>query len=299
MATERKPAMDPFGAAALVGFAAVMGFNQVVVKLTNGGIQPVFGAGLRSLIALGCLGLFLIWRGQRHGLRRADIPAGLLIGGLFSLEFTVLFLALDMTTVTRVSVLFYTMPVWLALAAHLWLPGERLTGARAVGLALAVAGVALAFADRAGGAAQASLVGDVLALIAALCWAGIALCTRMGSLRHTAPVTQLCWQLMISALALIALAPLFGPLLRDPEAIHWVGLAFQGVGVAFAAFLMWFWILSIYPAGAVASFGFLAPVFGVGFGWLLLGEDVGWSLAAALILVAAGLWLINRSARAG
>jgi drug/metabolite transporter (DMT)-like permease len=56
-------------------------------------------------------------------------------------------------------------------------------------------------------------------------------------------------------------------------------------------------MLSIYPGSGVASFGFLAPVFGVFLGWALLGEDVGMTLIAALVLVALGIVLINRPGR--
>jgi drug/metabolite transporter (DMT)-like permease len=44
----------------------------------------------------------------------------------------------------------------------------------------------------------------------------------------------------------------------------------------------------------VASFSFLSPVFAVILGWLLLGEKVGPQVWAALVLVAAGITLINR-----
>ena len=63
-----------------------------------------------------------------------------------------------------------------------------------------------------------------------------------------------------------------------------------------AGFLLWLWLLSIYPAASVAAFSFLSPVFGVLLGWLLLGERIGPGIAAALTLVVAGLILINRPA---
>jgi drug/metabolite transporter (DMT)-like permease len=36
------------------------------------------------------------------------------------------------------------MPIWLALAAHVLIPGERLTRLKSIGLALAFAGVVVA-----------------------------------------------------------------------------------------------------------------------------------------------------------
>ncbi|MEQ8366412.1 MAG: DMT family transporter, partial [Roseicyclus sp.] len=59
----------------------------------------------------------------------------------------------------------------------------------------------------------------------------------------------------------------------------------------------WLWLVSIYPAESVAAFIFLTPVFGVSLGWLLLDERLSWPIALALVLVVAGLMLINRAAR--
>jgi uncharacterized membrane protein len=136
---ERKDYIDTFGAASLIGFSLLMAFNQVVIKVVNDGLQPVFFAGVRSAGAVLCIWLWLRLRGQRLAFEKGTIGAGFLIGSVFAIEFVFLFLALDLTTVIRTSVIFYSMPVWLALAAHFLLPGERLTGPRALGLALALA----------------------------------------------------------------------------------------------------------------------------------------------------------------
>ena len=189
------------------------------------------------------------------------------------------------------------MPVWLALLGHVLIPGERITRVKGAGLALAFAGVVLAITRRDGTGGEASLVGDLCALAAALGWAGIALLAKASRLRTVRPEVQLLWQLAVSAPLLLLAAPLFGPLLRGPELIHWGALAFQIVVIVSAGFLFWLWLLSIYPAASVAAFSFLSPVFGVLLGWSLLGEQVGWEIIAALVLVAAGLILINRPAR--
>ena len=82
-------------------------------------------------------------RGRRLGLGRATAPAGLLMGAVCSVEFLGLFVALDLTSVARASVIFYSMPLWLALIGHFALPGERLTPLKVLGLVLALAGVGL------------------------------------------------------------------------------------------------------------------------------------------------------------
>ncbi|WP_299774597.1 DMT family transporter [uncultured Tateyamaria sp.] len=288
----RKSHIDLIGAVALTLFSLNLGFNQVVIKVSNAGFQPVFLAGLRSLGALVLLGLWMRARGIPLRLPIEGRTGGIVAGLLFAVEFICLFIALDLTSVARTSILFYSMPVWLALAAHVLLPGERLNGTRLIGLAFAMGGVVLALADRDAG--QGNLLGDVFALGAALCWAGIALCVRITPLSRIPAEQQLFWQLLISAPVLLILAPAFGPLLRDLEMIHVIGLAYQIVFIASFGFLFWFFLMKIYPASGVASFSFLSPVFAVVLGWLILGEEITVTIWAALVLVAVGLVLINR-----
>jgi drug/metabolite transporter (DMT)-like permease len=294
----RKPHIDAFGAVSLTLFGAFLAFNQIVIKVVNEGLQPVFFAGVRSAIAIVCLGAWLTYKGRPPKLERRFLGPGVLIGLAFAGEFLFLFLALDLTTVTRTSIILYSMPVWLAVGAHFFLPGEQVTPLKLLGLALAFAGVAWAILDRSSGNGEASLPGDFCALVAAWGWAAIALLARGTRLKEMPPDMQLFWQVSVSAPVLILVAPLFGPLIRDLQPIHLAGLAFQGVIVVSAGFVFWLWMLSIYPSASVASFSFLTPIFGVALGWLMLGEQVGPAILGAAALVAVGIILINRPARA-
>ncbi len=292
---ERKSHIDLFGAAALIAFALHLAFNQVVIKVTSGGFSPVFAAGLRSAGAVVVLLGWMWLRGIPLRVSREAWAAGLVAGGLFALEFICLFGALDITTVSRASVIFYSMPVWLALIGHFLLPGEGLSRVKLIGLILAMGGVALALSDRSGGAV--SWAGDLLALASAFCWAGIVLCVRITPLSRVPPAQQLLFQVAVSAPILLLLAPLFGPLIRDLAPIHLYGMLFQIIGVASFGFLIWFWLMTIYPASSVASFSFLSPVFSVLLGWLLLSEHVGLSIWGALVMVASGIYLVNRRSK--
>lgn len=289
---ERKSHIDTFGATALILFAILLAFNQVVVKVSNGGFSPVFMVALRSVIAGVAVSGWMVWRKKPFAHSRPVIAAGVLTGFIFSFEFICLYVSLDLIDVSRASVIFYSMPVWLALAAHFLLPGERLSTSRVLGLALGLLGVGVALLDRTSGAAN--IWGDLLALVAAIGWAAIALIVRITPLAKANPESQLLWQLLVSAVVLSVAAPMFGEFLRDPEAIHIAGLLFQSIGVVAIGYLMWFWLLTIYPAASVASFSFLSPVFSVLFGWWLLGEHVGASIWIALGLVSVGVILINR-----
>lgn len=286
--------MDSVGAASLVGVFVLLAVNQVVIKLTNEGFQPVFGASLRSFGAIAVLGVWMLLRRAPFAFSRATFWSGILVGVVFSLEFICLFVALDLTTVTRVSIIFYSMPVWMALVAHFSLPGEQLTPVKSVGLALAFAGVVWAILDRGSAGGEISLWGDLAALGAALGWMGVSLCARLTPLKTLSPDMQIFWQLLVSAPLLLVVAPLFGPLIRNLQPGHYWGIAFQAVFIASGVFLFWFWLLKRYKASSVASFAFLSPIFGVAMGWAWLGETVGPAAVGALFLVALGILLINR-----
>ena len=291
----KRDSIDGLGAAALIGFSLLLAFNQVVIRVVNDGLQPVFFAGVRSAGAVLCLWLWFVLRKRPLGLFRKDLFYGCLMGFFFALEFVLLFIALDLTTVSRASILFYTMPLWLALMAHFLIPGEGITPLKAAGQVLAFAGVVLAIVWRSEGG-EASLLGDLLAVLAAIGWAVLALIARTG-LKDVAPDRQLFWQVLVSAPILLGAAFFFGPFIRDLQPIHLWGLAFQIVIMVSAGFSFWLWLLTIYPAASVAAFSFLAPVFGVFLGWWLLDEPLGLPILAALVLVALGLILINRPAQ--
>lgn len=294
---ERKSRVDLFGATSLTGLALFLAFNQIVIKFVNQGIQPVLFAGLRSAIAVVCLALWMWFRGRPVRLKRRYLLVGVLAGLSFSMEFLCLFIALDLTTVTRTVIILYSMPVWLTIAAHFFMPGERVTLLKGLGLAMAFFGVSWAILGRSTGQGSPSLLGDLCALLAAWGWAGIALVTRGTRLREERPDMQLFWQVLVSAVVLLFLSPLFGPFIRDLQPLHLAGLLFQGVVVVSGSFVFWLWLLSVYPSSTVASFSFLTPMFGVFLGWMVLGEHVGLDTLGAALLVAFGLILINRPVR--
>ncbi|MFN6952079.1 MAG: DMT family transporter [Albidovulum sp.] len=291
----RKDRLDGVGLAMLLGVQGVLALNQVVIKLVNAGLQPVFFAGLRSLLAIGFVWAWLAWRGRPPRLRRASLGAGLLIGTLFAAEFLFLFLALDLTSVGRSALIMYSMPVWYAILAHFGL-GERVTPTKAAGLALAFAGCASAILSRPD-TGEASLLGDLCALGAAWGWALTAFIARRPVMRAEGPEMQLFWMVLVSAPILLLAAPPFGPLIRDLQPVHILGLLFQSSVVVAGGFIAWLWLLSVYPGATVAAFSFLTPVLAVGLGALAFGETVTGSILLALILVAAGIVLINRPPR--
>ena len=291
--TNQKRPIDTLGAAVLILFSALLGLNQVLVKLVNAGMHPVFQAGLRSVCAFFPVLLFALLMRRKLNLRDGSLLPGIVAGCLFALEFTLVFIGLDFTSVARASVLFYTMPIWVALAAHFFIPGELLTPRRVLGLFLACLGVIVALVYNSDPASDKAFIGDMFCLAASFLWAAIALLARTTKLSRSSPEMQLLYQLAVSAPLLILGALWIGETWREPTAFVLGIFAFQVLVVVSVGFLAWFWVLSVYPASDMAVYSFLAPVFGVLFGWLILGEGLGINVLIALVLVSVGIALVN------
>jgi len=293
---DRKDRIDALGGVLLVSVSFLLGLNQVLVKLVAEGMLPAMQAGIRSGFAIvPVLALALLFR-RKLSVSDGSLPWGIFTGVLFAVEFLLLFLALDYSTVARVSVLFYTMPVWMTIAAHFLIPAERLTPVRALGLGIAVLGVIVAMWGR--GEGENLLLGDIFCIAAAMMWAAIGLVARLTPMNRSVPEMQLLYQLVVSAIVLVPVSYLIGDQVRDLRIEHWWILVFQAVAVVGFGFSTWFWVLSKYPASDMASFGFLAPVFGVILGWVMLGEEVSIWILLALVLVSIGIVLINRKPKA-
>jgi len=290
---QRKDRLDVPAAGVLIGFNILLGLNQSLVKLVNAGFSPVFQAGLRSVCAFIPV-LMIAWLMKRRlSILDGSLPWGILNGLFFSVEFALLFVALDYTTVARVSLFFYMMPVWVAVSAHFLIPGEALNRNRVAGLLLAVAGVAVAFSGNLGAAGEDAWKGDLLALLGGMLWASIALLTRL-KLQSVSAEMNLLYQLSVSGIVLTLFALIVGNTVREPTAFIYGVFAFQVIVIVSIGFLLWFWVLANYPVTNMASFSLLTPIFGVFSGWLIFSDPVTPTLFIALFLAGAGIVLVNR-----
>lgn len=67
--------------------------------------------------------------------------------------------------------------------------------------------------------------------------------------------------------------------------------------ISAVAYSLWGILLKYNPVSRVAVFGFMNPLFGVLFSGILLSEKdqaFGWNSIAALVLVCAGIFIVNK-----
>lgn len=283
----------------MLALALLWGTNMAMVKLAAGELPPIFQAGLRSALAAACLWGWMRYRKIPAFPGRGVTGHGLVLGCMFGLEFGLLYPGMILTSVARSYLLLYTAPFFVAVGAHLWLPGDRLTRLKTAGLLLAFAGLVVLFAQGLGGFSARELIGDALSLLAGALWGATTLYLKHFVAQRALAVQTLFHQLFFSAPPLL----LASFILENPAAANMTGFGafsmfYQAVIVAFISYLAWFVLILRHPASLVQAFTFFTPLAGVLIsGLLILHEPVSLRLVLALTLISLGLVLVNRPAR--
>jgi len=294
---ERKLHLDTLAVVALVGCCALWALNQIAMKWLLTEMPALQQAAARSLGAAVLVWLWARWRGIRLFERDGTAFGGLLAGALFASEFACIFTGLQYTSASRMVVFIYIAPFVVALGMPFIAKSERLSLAQFAGLSLAFTGVAWAFAEgfTQPAAGEQQWIGDALGIAAGVLWGATTLAVRGTRLTSASAEKTLLYQLAVSGVLLALAVALQGqPLTTRMSVFAWGTLAFQTVIVAFASFLLWFWLIRHYPATRLSSFTLLTPVFGLLFGALLLAEPITLRLMLAVAAVAVGIVMVNR-----
>ena len=288
----RKDHLDALAVGILLMCCMFWGFQQVMVKATVAEVPPVFQSAVRGVGATLLLWLWCQWRGVRLFERDGSLWAGLWVGCLFAVEFAFIYIGLQHTSASRLTVFLYTSPFWVAALLPWFIRTERLRPVQWLGMACAFAAVVFALREGFGGGGA---TGDLMGLAAGALWGLTTVAIRAANLTRLAAEKLLFYQLAVSTVVLILLSHGMG----EPWGGTWSSFAIGSVAVqtvigAFASYLAWMWMLGHYPATKISSFVFLTPLFALLFGMLWLGEAVTLTLILSLTLVAVGIVLVNR-----
>ena len=102
--TYRKHNLDGVAVALLLGCCLFWGFQQVLVKATIAEVPPVFQAAIRFMGATALLWIWCRVRGVALFESDGSLGAGLLAGSLFATEFALLYIGLQFSTASRLTV---------------------------------------------------------------------------------------------------------------------------------------------------------------------------------------------------
>jgi drug/metabolite transporter (DMT)-like permease len=285
--------LDLFATSLTGLLCAIWGGAFVAIKIGLFDMPPLGSGALRFCLTSLVL---LAWaRYQqvplRHG--RAEIKALAVLSVMFFYTNAVVYVGTALTTSGRATVFFFTQPIFLALLAPYFLPGDRLTLRKGLGLGLSLYGLIALFFTKLGGGISATLVGDILILSASLITAASSIIVKRTAGRIH-PVALICWQSSASwpLLALLSWGfesdQAFVLSGRAIASILYLGLISAAFGfVAFA------WLIQRNAATRVTAFTFLTPVFGVVYSWFLLNETLDTSQILGVAGVCLGVYIIS------
>ena len=287
-------ALGPLAAAALWGGMYVVSkwSFALVPPVTMGFFRVVLGATAR-------------WVGRQVAgggttPAREDWPALVGLGGWVTLTIATQFLGTELTNASQGSLLTVLTPIFVVVLGA-GLLGERVTTAKAVGIALAAVGTVVVVAGQydVGTIAAGNAAGVLLLVVASIAWAGY---TVWG-----VAVVQKYSALTAATYSTIAATPMLGLLAvgelwylgRSATAVSlgWeslLAIGYLGFGSTAAAWYLWYKGLEYVPAGTVAVFFFLQPVVGTALAAALLGEQVGAAFVAGSLTIGAGVWVVSR-----
>lgn len=296
---ETRKAMDGQAVVVMTLLCLVWSLQQVGIKAAAHDMAPVLQIALRSGLAAMLVVLLMLARRENLGPARAAWRPGLLAGSLFALEYVLLGAGLQYTSAAHAVVFLYTGPLFVALGLHFRLASERLAPLQWAGVALAFAGIVVAFLP---GTAPAGapvnprgLLGDLLCLAAGAAWGATTLVVRCSRLAHVPATQVVLYQLTAGCVLLLGAAALMGQLDFAATPLVIGNLVFQSVIVSFASLLAWFHLLRRYLASRLGIFSFLTPLFGVLLGAMLLDEHVSMAFLLGAALVLAGIVLVSAS----
>ncbi|NQX35028.1 EamA family transporter [Herbiconiux sp. VKM Ac-2851] len=286
--------------AALV--AVLWGVNFVAIHFSLEHFPPFFLVALRFLVLAIPTVLFVKWPGVKV---RWLLGYGL---GFGILQFAFLYAGMSagMPPGLASLVLQASAPFTVVLAA-LWLR-ERLTVVQGVGILIAVAGLGVIAAERAG---VSALLPVVLTLFGALGWAFGNICSRQA--KPVSPLGLTMWMSVVPPVPLLILSLLVeGPArIGESLATAFTPSALPAlIGLAYTVLLgtvvgsgIWVTLMKRNPSSRVAPFSMLVPVAGFTSAWLILGEVpnagdlVGGAIVIAGVLIATVPWRGRRPPR--
>ena len=227
--------------------------------------------------------------------RDGTLAAGIWAGVLFAVEFVLIYRGLVWMTATRGVLFLYLAPFFVVIGSRWLVPGDHFSPSQWLGLLLSFLGIVIAFGLPTPATDPHQMLGDIMFVGAGAAWAATTLPIKASTLNRISAEKTLLYQLVVSAPLLATGALIFGERMDVmPSAIAIGAFAYQTIWVVSVTFAVWFALIVRYSAARLSVFTFLAPLFGVAAGHLVLNEPLTPAFALAVALVAGGIVLVNR-----
>ena len=284
----------------VAAFAAVYliwGSTYLAIRYAVETVPPLLMMGIRHLTAGTLLYTWARWRGTpvprlREWIYPAVIGTLLFLGGHGSLAW-----AEQRVPSGIAALLVATLPMWIVVLARMWGTERHLSRSSLVGLVLGFIGVLVLFGpDALRHNGELNLVGAAAVLFGTFIWAAGTIWMRNVKMPES-PLMSSSMQMLAGGASLVITATLAGETrgfhLANVSTISWLSLAYLIIFGSIIAFTAYTWLHMVAPPSRVATYAYVNPVVAVLLGWALASEPTGVFTWIAMLVILAGVALVN------
>jgi drug/metabolite transporter (DMT)-like permease len=274
--------------------ATLWGGNSIAIKIAMEGAPPIALAAIRFFLGGLTVLMYARFAGIPLKMRSEERGALAVLAVLFLVQIILLNKGTQYTTGGRSTILISTYPFFTAIFAHLFIPGDRLSRLKLFGMALSFAGILLLFGEELTLKTYRNLPGDLLVQVSAILLGARQIYTKRLT-QGIHPCRLILWQALLSLPVFLSLSAAFeGGYGYRLDARIVAAILYQGLVVAGICFIIEISQLRRFRASRLSVFGFLTPVAGVLLSSVLLAEAITGVLVTSMILVGAGIAVVNR-----
>jgi drug/metabolite transporter (DMT)-like permease len=270
----------------------LFGGNGVAMKFSYTGLGTFTTAGIRFTLASILLVCWSLYRNIPLRLTKKQWRLILVQSLIFCFQVGCFHVGLAHTTASHGAIIANVLPFLVLILAHFFIPGDRITLKKGVGILMGFSGVVILFFDRTG-LGSGVYKGDAIILMAVTCWSISAIyIKRINKHFHAVQIT------LFQTIIAIPVFFICGWFLDEGMVNHITpkvvgSVLYIGVVTACFGFVAWNTMLKTYGASVLHSFVFIVPLAGVCFGVLFLDEPVTPHLLGAMVCIVSGIMVVN------
>jgi O-acetylserine/cysteine efflux transporter len=278
--------------------SVLWGGNLVSIRVGVDSVPPLWSAFWRMAVGVLVVTGWALSRGVSIRPAPGEWKPLFYLGVLFTAQIGLLNSASAMTSPSYGVVILNSYAVFANIVGHFWRgPSleDRLTGTRVLGLAVAIAGLAVLTMGQAPKAlAPQPLLGNLLMVLSAFLLGYRQVYTRW-LVQNVDPVRTVVWQMAWSVPLFLVVAAVSEPMVYGH--VTWQAVAaisYQGFVVAGICFIVWAELLKKHSAGTLSMFSFLVPVAGIALSGWIFGEPLTTGLLVGGLLALVGVFIVTR-----
>ena len=281
--------------ALLVLLAVLWGSSYAFIKIAVETVPPLTTIAVRAILAGLILAAVAAMQGHRFDAARGHWP-GLLIQALLNsiLPFTLIAWSLVYIDSGLAGILNATPPIFVLLITYLWTRHEPVTMASLFGVAAGIGGVTLMIGFDALSGLGRSAVAQLAVTAASLCYGFAAIYGRRFN--AVPPAVTAAGTMAWAAVILVPLSLVVDrPWSLAPSAASLAALVVLSAFCTALALIVYFRLIRTLGSMGLSTNSYLRVAVSVFVGVAFLGESVGWTTAAGVVLILAGVAAINRA----